>query len=51
MKVSYDVSGTDWSFRSLTTAPVSLTACSLNPKPDLLPAWLKRGQSSSMLKW
>ena len=36
---------------SLTTAPANLTACLLNPKPDLVPASFKRCQSSSMLKW
>ena len=37
--------------RSPTMAPVSLMACSLSRKPDLVPALLERWQNSLMLKW
>jgi hypothetical protein len=39
------------SSRSPTMAPVSLMVCSLSRKPGLVPAWLKRSQTSLMLKW
>lgn len=42
IKVSYDVSGTDWQLASLTMGPANLTACSLNQKRDLVPVWSRR---------
>jgi hypothetical protein len=36
---------------SPTMAPASLIACSLNRKPGLVPASLRRSQNSLMLKW
>lgn len=51
IRVSYDVSGTDWQLAVSDNGSGNLTACSLSPRPDLVRALSKHWQSSSKRKW